>query len=300
MESTNLSEADRKLDRLESRHAAARRVRPRKAPPAVKLQGQTCLSESEEEEALERFAARSRLSKLSKMNLLALIELSTAALVLKLRGDSAEALRICNDALVTLQCMMKGPLGGSVVAQGLIEMLIETLLPTHLLATDDTLQGLSGIEEEEIVPQDEVMAASRSPTGNSAKGEPEPEGARKNGGSVRAILNSKEFSSILFITTFVPYIKPNTPQLKEQEVLLVKKREHEAAAAKGGAKSVQKTHARYSSKLFEFYAGYKERLMKEEREGVTLNPMYRRAIFHDEISKKKYQAITEEVLNSPY
>ena len=117
---------------------------------------------------------------------------------------------------------------------------------------------------------------------------------------MRAILNSKEFASILFITTFVPYIKPHTPQLREQEVLLVKKREHEALTSKGGSKVAPKSQPRFSAKVFEFYAGYKERLMKEEREGLTLNQMYRRAIFHDEISKKKYKEITEEVLNSPY
>ena len=107
-------------------------------------------------------------------------------------------------------------------------MFIDSQLPSNLLASDDTFLGLSGIAEEELMGQEEVIAASKSPTVGSEPADPQetPEGATtKRGMSVRAILNSKDFASILFITTFVPYIKANTPQLREHEVATLKKRD---------------------------------------------------------------------------
>lgn len=186
-------------------------------------------------------ANKSRLSQLSKFNLFALIELANACLIIKLQNDLNQALQICNEAIMTLK-MLGEKVGASIVAQELLEMLVDQIMEQKTkeleLDLDDkmtpavpqkkpTLTPNQQNSDKERIPSEQIIAISESALnlldiqeGKEAE-EPEKEelnNLKPNKINLKKIMNSKDFQSVMAITTLVPFIKSGIPRLSEFDV----------------------------------------------------------------------------------
>ena len=173
-------------------------------------------SDSEDEEAspsvlADRNNTGSRLSQLSKLNLLGLIDLALVACSLKLFKGVDIAIKLCEQSILLLKSInLDTGIEAGIASQNLIEELIE-----NLLRIKD--RELEVIDEEEAL---ETTGNGNSPPSKSIKNNiSQAQDALqmqylqqvKKGNK---ITQSKEFKLVFFITCFVPFIRPNVPMIK--------------------------------------------------------------------------------------
>lgn len=165
---------------------------------------------------------KSRLSQLSKFNLFALIELANALLLIKLQNNTNEALFICNETINTIK-MLSEKIKSPIVTQDLLESLSSQIMEHKLkeLDIDEIVTGKSvAINQDKEnrkssnFPSHLVMAISES-TAEIKNQQKEFKSHKMN---IKKIFNSKEFHSLLIITTLVPFIKSGIPRLNDFDI----------------------------------------------------------------------------------
>ncbi len=151
----------------------------------------------------------SRLSLLSKLNLLGLIDLSIIACNIKLSKDIDGAMRSCEDSITNLKLLNKEDANQvGIASQNLIEELQENLMK---IKSKD-------LDVEEIA---HAMSPYQQRTGNSSVLDEELQ-MLQNVRKGNKIVGSREYNLVFFITCFVPFVRPTLPTLKQNEIARMK------------------------------------------------------------------------------
>lgn len=220
---------------------------------------------------------QSRLSQLSKFNLFALIQLANAWLILKVQNDYERALQIWNEAIMSLKVLSK-KIKSQIIAVDLIEHLVSQIIEfktrdfentVNLSSTELKLNTSEGIiesnNEEEVSPSKfiaisesiEALPAKFSNEENKQSIESKKAPCLLNPGEV---INTKDFSLIMSITTLVPFIKSRVPRLSEFDVKVAKLNEKEFI------RKQKKTQ--FSTKIFEANMDLRSEIYKFQEDNV--------------------------------
>lgn len=233
----------------------------------------------------------SRLSQLSKFNLFALIELANACLIIKLYKDLDQALQICNEAIMTLK-MLGEKVGTSIIAQELLELLVSQIMDhkTEELETDDkdnpifhkeSSQGMNADIDNNLIPKGLIIASSEEERGPTIKS---PRFQKENIDNddvpanimsrlnTRSILNSKDFHSVMAITTLVPFIKPGVPRLSSFDVKEAKLYEKDAKNRKLVSSKLFMDNLIIREEIVNFRSSHQNNTLREKSK--TPNPNF--------------------------
>ena len=187
---------------------------------------------------------QSRLSNLSKLNLLGLIDLSIIAVKLKISKDVDQAMKQCQESIQNLKDLNKQqqnnkdmlqqnneePEDIGIASQNLIEELYEHLMKvkTKDLDIDEIAQSYS--PERQINLKARKTSSTYNPTTHNTNNIMDESEELKFLTSIRngnKIVTTKEFSLVFYITCFVPFVRPNVPILKESDITKMKVIERE-------------------------------------------------------------------------
>ncbi|TNV84817.1 hypothetical protein FGO68_gene3064 [Halteria grandinella] len=195
---------------------------PKKASHSIDKRTLQKLLESDSEEEETGFilgqkvskSKFSRLSQLSKLNLLGLVDLSLIACELKLKKPLDDAIRECEDSILVLKELNKDSTQEiGIASQNLIEELLENLLQLK----DSERDNLDETTADNTKSNN--LSVISSPNGALDKDHQYYLSQIRKGNK---ITQSKEFQLVFFITCFVPFIRPNLPMIKPQDLTKLK------------------------------------------------------------------------------
>lgn len=185
---------------------------------------------------------QSRLSQLSKFNLFALVELANAWLIIKTQNNIDYALQILNESIISWKILSEKA-GTEIIAQDLLELLMSQIMDqkSHELGLEDDTPEMKELNMDETsttenqptnIPLDKIMAVSNAVLdieleneGSEIKSHADLDidldnhtPTKNNKINVRSIICSKDFQTVMAITTLVPFIKSGIPRLSDFEV----------------------------------------------------------------------------------
>lgn len=259
-------------------------------PESIPMDQSMTYNNKRDKHYIDSKAKESRLSQLSKFNLFALIELANAWLIIKLYKDLDQALQIWNEAIMTLK-MLGEKVGTSIIAQELLELLVSQIMDhkTEELETDekenpifdnrDSSQGMNADIDRNVIPKELIIASSEEERGPTIKS---PRFCRENIDNddipanrmsrlnTRSILNSKDFHSVMAITTLVPFIKPGVPRLSSFDVKEAKMYEKDAKNRKLVSSKLFMDNLIIREEIINFHLSHQNNTLREKSK--TPNP----------------------------
>lgn len=187
--------------------------------------------------------------------------------------------------------MLGEKVGTSIIAQELLELLVSQIMDhkTEELETDekenpifdnrDSSQGMNADIDRNVIPKELIIASSEEERGPTIKS---PRFCRENIDNddipanrmsrlnTRSILNSKDFHSVMAITTLVPFIKPGVPRLSSFDVKEAKMYEKDAKNRKLVSSKLFMDNLIIREEIINFHLSHQNNTLREKSK--TPNP----------------------------
>eukprot|EP00347_Sterkiella_histriomuscorum_P021464 403333886 len=219
--------------------------------------------------------AHSRLSQLSKLNLLGLIDLSLIAADLKVSKDVDKAIKNSEDSIQILKITNKTQNEGAheqigIASQNLIEELRDNLL--KIKEKDLDLDDINNTpnQQQQIRKAGQQQIIQKKPDQNELEN-------LRNIRKGNKIITSKEFKLVFYITCFVPFIRPNMALIRETSIVKAKQIQRDHIKKRRQAFAITKEEEdneiyQFDYSSLEYFKQLKDNLLDENAVPLTLSP----------------------------